>query len=415
MQLLTRDHEYVERRNVWNPSQQWGSTVPPTNGMAGGFTSAGVTMSEQHALQLAAVWGSVSLLADTIASLPIKQYKMVAGEPVEVPCSAVIEQPWPEITQRDFVTQGTVSMLLRGNLYGLITARDQDSLYPSQVRLVHPDHAKVIRNRQTGQIDVYYHNQLVKDPNNVTRAMALSVPEGLVGLNPIEYMRNSLGMARAQDLMGGAFYANSARPDGVIQVKGDLDPEETRAMVKSWIEAHGGIGNAYLPAILTGDATWQPITMSLADAQFLQQMQYSASTVSGMIYRVPPHMLGMVDKDTSWGAGIEQQEQGFVTNTTGIWLARWEDLLRSWLPPGEFVMFDLSNRLRGDTLQRWTVYQIGRVVGAMNNAQIMKAEGIPLPTDPATLAVLEDYAAPLNSAPMKTPSNLAVGGDKATD
>ena len=212
--------------------------------------------------------------------------------------------------------------------------------------------------------------------------------------------------------MAGAFFANSARPDGVIQVKGDLDINETKAMKANWLEAHQGINRGFLPAILTGDATFQPITMSLVDVQFLEMMQYSASVISGMIYRVPPHMLGMVDKDTSWGAGIEQQELGFVRNTLLIWLAKWEDLMTTWLPPRQFVTFDLSTRLRGDTLQRFSAYQIARVAGFMSNYDIMKAEHMTLPTDPETVAQLSDYTAPLNSAPVK-PAGGNVGGDKS--
>jgi HK97 family phage portal protein len=413
MQVLTRDRRFEEvRSGTWNPAQQWGSTVPPTNGQAGGVAASGTTVSEKHAMQLAAAWGSVSIICDALATLQIRQYKLVSSSdvPVQMDPSQVIAEPWPEINQLDFITQGTYSLLQRGNLFGNITARDPNTLYPTQVQLVHPDHARVRRAGQ-GQIEVSYFNK-VANPDNVTRAMALSVPEGLVGLNPIEYMRNSFGLGLAQDGMSGSFFANSARPDGVLQVEGDLDPDETKAMLAAWNSSHQGIEAAYGVGVLTSGAKWQPITMNLADAQFLQQMQYSASVISGMIYRVPPHMLGIVDKSTSWGAGIEQQEQGFITNTIGIWLARWEDLMTSWLPPRQFVMFDLSKRLRGDTLQRWSMYQMARVIGAMNNLQIIKAEGLEIPTDPAVLATLADYAAPLNSAPMK-PTNSAVDGDKA--
>lgn len=415
MHVLTRDGGFhrseIRSSGTWNPGMQWGSTAPPTNGQASGMAAAGVTMSEQHALQLLACWGSVSIISDALSCLPINQWRLVNGEAVRMDPAPVVEQPWSELTRSTFIGQGTVSMALRGNLFGEVASRDPNTLMPDQVRLVHPDHAKVIRNRESGQIEVRYNNKLVT-PDNVTRALALSVPEGIVGLNPVEYLRNSLGLARAQELMGGAFYANSARPDGVIEVADDLDPSETVALAKEWAQAHSGIGNAFLPAVLTNGAKFNPITMSLQDAQFLEQMQFSASAISGMIWRVPPHMLGIVDKTTSWGKGIEQQEIGFVVNTLGIWIRRWEDLIRSWLPKGQFVTFDLSERLRGDTLQRWSTYQIGRVIGAMNNVEIRKAERMPIPTDPDELAALSDYGAPLNSAPIK-PTGPSEGGDGA--
>ena len=222
-----------------------------------------------------------------------------------------------------------------------------------------------------------------------------------------------IGLARAQDLHAGAFYSNSARPDGVIEVAGELDDDEVKKMAEAWKVAHQGINKSYLPAILTEGATYKPITMTMADAQFLEQMQFSASLISGFIYRIPPHMLSMTDKATSWGAGIEQQELGFVRNTLLIWLKRWEDVMCTWLPPKQFVTFDLSQRLRGDTLQRFQAYQIARICGFMNNMDAIQAEGMPIPTDPAVVAQLSDYAAPLNSSPLKVSGPQGPAGDKA--
>jgi len=209
MEILTRDRHF-ETRGA-NPLAQWGSTAPPSNGQQG-VTAAGVSVSEHTALQLAAVYGSVSIIADSLATLPIRQWTATGDTTAkQIDPSTVIEQPWSEITRRDFITQGTVSLLLRGNLFGNITAWDR-KMYPEQVRLVHPDHARV-RRGSSGAVEVRYWNQLA-DPDTVTRAMALSLPEGLVGLNPIENFRNVLGMARAQDLYSGAFYANSGPTRG---------------------------------------------------------------------------------------------------------------------------------------------------------------------------------------------------------
>lgn len=410
MQILTRDGTY-ETRSA-NPLQPWGSTAPPSPGMTGASV-AGVHLNETTALQQIAVYGSVALISEQIATLPIQQWKLVGGEPQKMDPAPVIAQPWAEFDQRDFITQGSMSMLLRGNLWGRKIGID-DRGNPEQVQLVHPDHARITRNRSSGQLEVRYWHELVPS-DQVTRKMALSVAEGLEGLSPISYLRNTIGLARAQDLYAGAFYSNSARPDGYISVPEDYDEDETKAALESWLAAHQGVNHAHLPAILTGGAEWKAVTMSLADAEFLAQMQWSASLITGFIYRIPAHMLSMTDKETSWGAGIEQQELGFVRNTLLIWLCRWEDLLTSWLPPRQFVTFDLSERLRGDTLQRWSAWQIARVMGAMNNAEIRKEEGLPTVTDPAAAEILEAYDAPLNSAPVKALSGGAAGpgGDKS--
>jgi HK97 family phage portal protein len=410
--LVRRAAGLLEHRA--NTGAPFGDSTPPPPGGYMGSMAAGTVVNEHSALQLTSVYGSVALISDTIATLPIKQWRQTGfgGQPVETPLSPVIAQPWSEITRRDFVTQGTMSILLRGNLWGRIVSRDPDG-YPSQVQLVHPDHAHA-RRMPDGSIEIRYWDQIVP-PAQVTRARGMSVPEAVEGLSPIHYLRNSLGLARAQDLWANSFFANSARPDGYISVPDDLDPDEVKAMLTAWMASHQGINQSHLPGMLTGGAQWNAITMSMADTQFLQQMQYSASVISGMIYRVPPHMLGMTDATTSWGAGIEQQELGYVRNTLLIWLNRWEDLLSSWLPAGECVTFDMSERLRGDSLQRWSGYQIARVMGAMNNAEVREAENLPPITDPEAAEILGAYDAPLNSAPVKamTSSGAGPGGDEA--
>ena len=403
--LVRRAVGLLERRDATG-ALPFGDSTPPTNGSLGGSV-AGTAVNDRTAMQHAAVFGSVSLISGAIATLPLRQWRASGTtDAVEMPLALVIQKPWSEITRRDFVTQGSVSMLLRGNLWGRIIATDELGL-PTQVQLVHPNNARV-RREPDGSLEFRYWGKPVP-ATRVTRAMALSVPEGLEGLNPVEYLRNSFGLARAQDLHAAGFFANSARPDGWIGIEDELDPDETRAMMTSWKASHQGLNQAHLPAILTGGAKWNAITMTMADAQFLEQMQYSASVISGMIYRVPPHMLGMQDKDTSWGAGIEQQQIGFVRDTLLPWLTRWEDLLTSWLPSGQFVTFDLSQRLRGDTLQRWSAYQIARVVGAMTGAEIRSAEGLPRSDDPS----LNTFEQPLNSSPVKPTSTGGAGGDKS--
>lgn len=416
LQIRTVTGAYESRSFTANPSQQWGTTSPLPNGMLS-MSASGQSVSTESSLQLAAVYGSTAIIADSIATLPIRQWRLQkSGEPKAVESSDVIAQPWapwPEYTMMDFVVQGTMSYLLRGNVFGKILAFD-GMMKPAQVELVNPDHVNVMRDPVSKAIEVRYYGQR-QPADEVTRSMGRSVAGAIAGMSPISYMRNVLGVALAQDRAAGAFFANSARPDGVIELPGEFDVNEVQAFKESWLQAHQGTNHAYMLGVLTGGAKYTPVSVSMADAQFLQQMQYSASVISGMIYRVPPHMIGMVDKDTSWGSGIEQQELGFVRNTLLFWLTRWEDWLTSWLPPREFVTFDLSKRLRGDTLQRFSAYQIARVCGFMNNLDIMRVEGMTLPTDPAQLASLSAYDQPLNSAPVKAPSSSGVGpaGDGA--
>jgi HK97 family phage portal protein len=338
----------LERRS--DPTLPFGDSTPPPPGALGGPV-AGTTVSEQTALQIAAVYGSVSVIADSLSSLPVDLMSSPHRRRGQIlPPSQLVVQPYVEISTIDWWVQFAMSLALRGNFYGEIVDRDQD-LYPTQIRPVHPDHVAV--RRAPDKAVEYRFNGRPVQLDNVFHVRYLSVAESLVGLNPIEYLRNVLGGARAQDLYGNSFFQNSARADVVIEVPEDLSEEETLALAKAWKAAHQGLGQANLPGVLTGGAKLSdPITVNPQDAQFLETRQFSASTISGQIFRVPPHMIGIVDRTTSWGTGIEQQEMGFVRNTLIGYLTRGEQALTKLHAPGQFVKFDLSERLRGDRLQR---------------------------------------------------------------
>jgi HK97 family phage portal protein len=96
-----------------------------------------------------------------------------------------------------------------------------------------------------------------------------------------------------------------------------------------------------------------------------------------MIFRVPPHMIGIVDKSTSWGTGIEQQEQGFVRNTLGRYIGAMDEAMTAAAPGGNYVRFDLDERLRGDKLQRYQAYALGRGGGWLSPNDIKAAEDEP--------------------------------------
>jgi HK97 family phage portal protein len=152
-----------------------------------------------------------------------------------------------------------------------------------------------------------------------------------------------------------------------------------------------------MPAVLTGGAAFKPISITPEDSQFLESRQYDASVICGQIFRVPPHMIGIVDRTTSWGVGIEQQELGFVRNTLMGYLARGERALTAIHPPGQFVKFDLSERLRGDRLQRFQAHSLGIAGGFMVPDEARALEDMP----PLPGGVGQTALAPINSTSLK--------------
>jgi len=381
--LTRRAFAAQERRTT-----EWGDSTPPP---AGGTGGTGGPVSETAALQVLAVYGSVSVIADALSSLPWQRFS--TPDPAKrraLPLTQILKRPYVEISRMDWLTQYSTSMALRGNFYGHVLERDQD-FFPTQIKPIHPDRARV-RRLSDGRPE-YRFNGRVVPTDNVFHIRNLTVAGSLVGLNPIEYLRVSLGLAIAQDIYGAAYFDNSANPEGQILVEDDLDPEEVVALARNWVAAHGGTGKSHLPAVMTGGAKFEAISINPKDSQFLESKAYSAGAISGMVFRVPPHMIGIVDKSTSWGTGIEQQERGFVTNTLGGYIGRLEEAVDGLHPDEQYCRLDLSKRLRGDKLQRYQAYALGSSAGFLSGNEIRSDEDMgPMPDGQG-----DDYFVPINS------------------
>jgi HK97 family phage portal protein len=280
----------------------------------------------------------------------------------ELAPSALIQQPFSEMSRIDWFVQFVWSLALRGEFIGQIIERD-NLLYATQIKPLDLDRVNVRRNRE-GKIEYRYAGKLINN-DDVFHVKYQSWPGMIRGVSPIDILKTTFGLALHADKYGESYFRNSANPQGAIEVPGSLAPDETRKMLRSWLASHQGTGSANLPAVLTDGAKFNPISITPEDSQFLQSRAFSASQIAGTIFRIPPHMIGLVDRTTSWGTGVEQQERGYVTNTLQGYLGRAEEALTALHPPGQYVSFDIAHRVRGDTLQRSQSASLLMLAGAI--------------------------------------------------
>jgi HK97 family phage portal protein len=190
-----------------------------------------------------------------------------------------------------------------------------------------------------------------------------SMPGHMLGLNPIQVMRYSFGLAHGLDIHAEQFFANSAAPPGVIQTKRELNLESADKMKASWNSKFQGLHRTGEVAILDNESEFKPIAINAQDQQLLESRKYSAEEISGVVFRIPPHMVGLNERSTSFGRGIEQQERGFVANTLAGYLCRGERAMTALLPKGNYANFDISHRIRGSELERAQIGSLGTLGG----------------------------------------------------
>jgi len=191
---------------------------------------------------------------------------------------------------------------------------------------------------------------------------------------PLPWPKNAIGMAMATEEYGASFFANGANPGGVLEHPGVVkDPKRVR---ESWNTVYQGSANAHRIAVLEEGMKFHQIGIPPEEAQFLQTRKFQINEIA-RIFRVPPHMVGDLEKSSF--SNIEQQSLEFVKYTLDPWVVRWEQALQqSLLLPSEkpryFVKFNVDGLLRGDYQSRMSGYATARQNGWMSANDIRELE-----------------------------------------
>ena len=344
-----------------------------------GRTTSGKPVNERTAMQTTAVYACVRILAEAVASLPLHVYeyqddggkKLVHDHPLYY---LLHDEPNPEMTSFVFRETLMSHLLIWGNAYAQII-RDGAGrvlgLYP-----LLPDKMEVQRDDKGNIYYVYSRNSdenpTFKEYGNIKLKAedVLHIPglgfDGLIGYSPIAMAKNAVGMTLACEEYGASFFANGANPGGVLEHPGVLkDPSKVR---ESWNSVYRGVSNAHKIAVLEEGMKYQQIGIPPEEAQFLETRKFQINEIA-RLYRIPPHMVGDLDKSSF--SNIEQQSLEFVKYTLDPWVIRWEQSLqRSLLLPGEkgkyFIKLNVDGLLRGDYQSRMNGYAVGRQNGVFS-------------------------------------------------
>lgn len=356
-----------------------------------GSSSSGRRVTERTAMQMTAVYSCVRILSETLASLPLHIYESSetnSRKATKHPLYKLLhDEPNPEMTSFIFRETLMTHLLLWGNAYAQIIRNGKGevlALYPLM-----PDRMRVDRD-EYGQL--YYEYMLSDSDANAKESGAvrlstqdiLHIPglgfDGLVGYSPIAMAKNAIGMAIATEEYGAAFFANGATPSGILTHPGVIKNPE--AMRESWSKGFGG-RNSHKVAILEEGMNYTPISIAPNEAQFLETRKFQLNEIA-RIFRVPPHMVGDLEKSSF--SNIEQQSLEFVKYTLDPWVSRFEQAMtRRLLTDDEkkkyYIKFNVDGLMRGDYQSRMNGYATARQNGWMSANDIRALENLDLISD----------------------------------
>ena len=365
MSIFTRGFtvgRYPQFNNYVSPlSQLYGQTSMTS--------AAGERIDEWTALGVSAVLGAVSLLADTVASMPFRAFEIdKTGKRTMRPLPDVIANPDPESNTYELIHQIVASLALHGNAYVKID-RDRAGNMIGLVPL-HPYQMQVLpTGDMTGRRYLHLGNEM--DRQDMLHLRWFTPPQSLVGISPLNQTRNLVGLAIAMDRHLAQFYGEGATPSSVLETDQKLTLDQARIIQGTWEATHR---RHRKPAVLSDGLKWRPITTSAADQQMIQTREQLIRDIA-RVFRIPSHLI-MASGDNQTYQNVEQASLNFLTHTIAPWLRRIEIAMSQILDVGTDVAFDTSVLLRVDALTRAKVNELNIKMGARTPNEVRQIEGM---------------------------------------
>ena len=342
------------------------------------MSGAGVNVSEDSAMRYAVVQACVRVLSEDIAALPLHIYERTdeggKRRATEHPLYGLLHSaPNPEMTSIALREALMTNLLLTGNAYAFI---EYDNL--GRIRALWPMLSSwVTPYRDRSGAIRYGVGSDVLDASEVLHIPGLGF-DGLMGISPIAYARESIGLGVAAEQFGSAFFKSGTHLGGVITVPGRLDDQAFERTSREFKSMYRGLQNAHGIPVLEGGATFQSVGIAPEDAQFLETRKYQRSEIAGL-FRVPPHLIGDLERATF--SNIEHQDISYLQRSLLPWLTRIEQGMNNrLLTAGErsryLIEHDTGGFMRGDTKSRYEAYAIGITNGIITRNEARVRENL---------------------------------------
>lgn len=350
---------------------------------------SGENVTEETALEVAAVLSCVSLLADSVASLPLRAISQTGDRNVRVETPTFLTFPAETVTQYELIHMVVSSLALHGNAYLWLDYAGGSAGMPSQIVPLHPDNVNVTI---TGNGRSYTVAGQPIDVNQILHLRWFTPPQAARGISPLHQQRNTIGSALAVERHVSQWYGEGGTPSSVLEVDGDITVEAAKVLQATWETQHR---RRRRPAVLSGGVKWKPISASAADMELNASREYAVAEIA-RVFRIPAHMIGAKSSSQTY-TNNEQAGLNFLTFTLLPWLRRIEAAFTDLMPIGQRVQFDTAAFLRADTINRYRAHQLGIASGFLTPNEVRAIEGL------ERFEGGDDFVMALPGAPMAGP------------
>lgn len=371
----------------------------------GGTTKSGVTVNDDRAMRLGAMWSSVNLLASIVSNLPVDVVRGSGASKVQVsPQPPLVASPSLIMSRREWTYQAMVSMLLRGNAYGYVVERDK-ALRPRTVEWLNPDRVQVEQSSGISRPTYRVSGEVVSS-DDLLHMRAFVKPGSVVGMSPVAYHAETIGVGLSAQAFGAQWFGDGGHPTAIFQNKQKaIDPDQA-ATIKARISSV--LRGKREPLVLGSDWDYQQIQVSANESQFIESMQYTDAQVARLYGPGLAEVLGYATSGSSLTySNRVDRSLDLLTYSVMHWVNKFEDTLTANIAQPQTVRYNVAALLRADPKTQREMFKIDREIGLHSVDEIRELiDEAPLPDGSG-----EDYT-PLKSSTSGTTDNGGSNGNQ---
>ncbi len=343
--------------------------------------------SMSSALSVVPVFAACRLISDSIATLPLQAYRKTGDVRTPIALPAVFDTE----TRIEWVQQALMSLLLRGNAYGLVVARSDDGT-PKRVQWLNPERVDI---DETGTKPVFRYNGTVVPDVDMKHIPAYAMPGTVKGLSPIGACSMLADTGAATQKMMRDWFAGRGIPGVTAQNTSKVLSAAEAETVSDRLRARMRTGQPFVHG-----SDWDINFMSLPadDAGFVSSAKLNATQVA-TIYGIPPEEIGGETGSSLTYSTVEMNQHRLAALTLRPWMAKLEQEFSAWIYRPRFVKFNVDAMIRVDTRTRYDVHKIAREIGLNNTDELRTLEDLP----PLPDGMGQDYTPLLKSTPAAQP------------
>jgi HK97 family phage portal protein len=345
---------------------------------------SGTNITSESAFQVNAIFSAVSLIADTISTLPLDVFVRRDGARYPFrPSPAWVQNPDVDLPREAFYSSVVTSLLLEGNAFIRVFSNAQGEVV--NLVVLNPTTVEVKRNA-LGRLQF----TVKGEKKTLSSEEIIFIPDvlrpGTVrGVSRIEALKENFGLALAMEKFSATFFGQGTNLAGVIEFPGNLTQEQSDQLRNGFDKAHQGWQRGHKTGVLSGGATWKTTQIDPDKSTLVESRNMAVADVA-RAFNIPVHLMGL--PGTNSYASVEESNRAWLSTSITPLVSKIEGAISPLMmrtPGGEnaFLKFNLDGLLRANIQARASAYSTGLQSGYLTINDVRRIEDLRPINDPS--------------------------------